>query len=215
MKQTIETKLGVTIILIVAVTVGAFVWKWEKRQDLIQQRQASSSISAQYKIGSKAKENVDANDKWKKYTSNDKSFSIEYPSNYIVLENSNKQADYKLILGPPQSKTVGSNEPDSPQDTFVITKLDNRNGINDEISIEKRARGECCEQSTEIVGMEEIGVYSAKSVKTCDMGGNCSKILYFMQGKNMYSVNMRNYFSTEDATRKIFDQMLSSIEFEK
>ncbi|MFA7319129.1 MAG: hypothetical protein WC022_00825 [Parcubacteria group bacterium] len=33
MKQTIETKLGVTIILIFAVTVGAFVWRWEKEQE--------------------------------------------------------------------------------------------------------------------------------------------------------------------------------------
>lgn len=37
MKQIIETKLGVIIILIFAVTVGAFVWKWEKNQPEIQQ----------------------------------------------------------------------------------------------------------------------------------------------------------------------------------
>ncbi|MFA7319548.1 MAG: hypothetical protein WC022_03055 [Parcubacteria group bacterium] len=30
MKQHIETKLGVIIILIIAITVGAFLWRWEK-----------------------------------------------------------------------------------------------------------------------------------------------------------------------------------------
>ncbi|GEM_PF-2864999 len=33
MKQHIETKLGVTIILIFAMTVGAFIWKWEKERE--------------------------------------------------------------------------------------------------------------------------------------------------------------------------------------
>ena len=52
MKQTIETKLGVIVILIFAVTVGAFVWKWEKNQKIDEMqnqiKQEKNTIKNQY-----------------------------------------------------------------------------------------------------------------------------------------------------------------------
>lgn len=47
MKQTIETKLGVIVILIFAVTVGAFLWKWEKNQEIVEAPQSAVATKKQ------------------------------------------------------------------------------------------------------------------------------------------------------------------------
>jgi len=56
MKQIIETKLGVIIIVIFAVTVGAFVWRYEKNQPSIEQSQmtyGSKKISTNITLDNK------------------------------------------------------------------------------------------------------------------------------------------------------------------
>lgn len=103
MKQTIETKLGVTIILIFAVTVGAFMWKWERNQPEVQQSQITynmkKSTSVQNPPLDTIQQGQDNNDQqeneasdsvntknWKLCENNVSNYEFKYPNNWILVD---------------------------------------------------------------------------------------------------------------------------------
>lgn len=61
MNQKISTKLGVVIILIVAVTAGAFVWKWEEVQKM-EKGEIKNVVMAPKAIGNNQKQKSDTKD---------------------------------------------------------------------------------------------------------------------------------------------------------
>lgn len=106
MKQHIETKLGVAVILIFAITVGAFVWKWEKKEELmntpttqnlnetllkksISQDQESKTIekkSDENKL-SDLEQNIEEGVDTNKYTNKTYGFEFEYPKNLVIAQD--------------------------------------------------------------------------------------------------------------------------------
>jgi len=98
MKQIIETKLGVVIILIVAVTVGAFLWRWEKNQLEVQQPQVDynfkKSVATQVPIANQENNNqaeLQSQDNvvmgTKKYINKAYGFEFEYPSDLVIAQD--------------------------------------------------------------------------------------------------------------------------------
>jgi len=89
MKQHIDTKLGVTIILIFAITVGAFVWKWEKNSgDAIISSDVYVSVKNKSIKNEQAAKIVvdDALDSniWREYTDEKSGYAVQYPAGYVV-----------------------------------------------------------------------------------------------------------------------------------
>ena len=114
MKQTIETKLGVIIILIFAITVVAFVWKWEKNQPEAEQSQVTygvkKSTAKQAPIANQ--ENNTQNDNQadqqsqgnavtgtKKYINKTYGFEFEYPANLVITQSA-ADSDFVLSYDP-------------------------------------------------------------------------------------------------------------------
>lgn len=81
MNQQIKTSLGVIIILIVAVTAGVFIWKYEKRPQ-------SLSISQNQTVKPSAIKNQrDKTDNWRTYRNNEYSYKLKYPADWKVIED--------------------------------------------------------------------------------------------------------------------------------
>ncbi|MFA7319545.1 MAG: PsbP-related protein [Parcubacteria group bacterium] len=102
MKQHIDTKLGVVIILIFAVTVGAFLWKWEKNQPEVEQSQTNYNFKKPVAVqtpvvnqGDNMQNNNQANQQpqnntavgTKKYINKTYSFEFEYPSDLVIAQD--------------------------------------------------------------------------------------------------------------------------------
>ncbi|PIU80334.1 MAG: hypothetical protein CO140_00580 [Candidatus Moranbacteria bacterium CG_4_9_14_3_um_filter_40_7] len=93
-KKKINTKLAVSIIIILTITAGIFVWKYEtKRLEPAQQIQITGAIQQKNQIQEHTISNAPTEvgsqnqsmriDTWKIYTNNKDGYSIKYPSGWI------------------------------------------------------------------------------------------------------------------------------------
>ena len=91
--KKIPTSYGTVIILIIAVTVGWFVWEYENNQQAVEQLQTilptNKSAIVKVPTGNQGqKEDTGTSNSlsntWHRYVSKDKTFSIEYPGNWLI-----------------------------------------------------------------------------------------------------------------------------------
>ncbi len=126
MNQKIETKLGVVIILIIAVTVGAFLWRWEEKQDWktdekvsvtlpdktknkIEQEQQSqdgkkNNETDNQKVENVAEEITSDKNKWKIFQSKENSIELKYPPELYLSTVRNDIILSLSRLSPEESK---------------------------------------------------------------------------------------------------------------
>lgn len=91
MNQKISTKLGIIIIVIMAVTIGMFAWKIEKNQpepeqqmqnNQVEYKQQKEKTSQLEEIGKDNTSISTAN--WKSYTNKQYNYSIKYPETWLI-----------------------------------------------------------------------------------------------------------------------------------
>jgi hypothetical protein len=123
--KKIPTCLGTAILVVIAITAGAFVWVYEKNQqsdtDQIQiVSKIKNNLTAQTLTKNSNKDtnvvvddpfkdlNISAFDKWKSYKSSDFGISIQYPPEFYPREESGKITFDFFSKENPHQKEEGS-----------------------------------------------------------------------------------------------------------
>ena len=233
MKQIIETKLGVIIILIFAVTAGAFVWKWERHEDeeiqvlninvkenTIEKDKPEQQIITTNQHDCLGENNSNTTE-WNIFKNNQFKFEIQYPPTFIYSEKLTGTmahppgvgVQYVIELGIPIKTSGGGDSNCATSNNFSMYISDIGSGMNEYIKSAKQTARDV-ENSFDSMSTEKVANFIASVVKTCDMGGSCNKEIYFTDGKYIYAIRLSNYFTLKDATSKgMIDRMLASLKF--
>jgi len=232
--KKIPTILGTIVIVIIAITVGVFVWKYEviKDQDNTQVQnvgvQENTSVNQQNQSSNDNQSSClsDSNQKdseWNTFKNDQFKFEIQYPSSFIYNEQltstwthpPGEGVQYVINLGVPQKTTRKDGSNCTPSNNFLMYIANNENGLSNYIKNAKLTSGDV-ENSFEPVGTEKIASYAANIVKTCNMGGNCTKDVFFADDKYIYYIQLNQYFTLKNVSdKKILDRILSSLKFIK
>lgn len=93
MNQKIDTKLGTIIIVIIAITVGLFVWKYEKNNDFNVSQTTEMIIQKKQEEQNQTQQTEEQQiTEWKKYQNKDLGLAFDYPTSWgeIIIENGNR-----------------------------------------------------------------------------------------------------------------------------
>jgi hypothetical protein len=231
--KKIPTSTGTIVLVIIAMTVFGVVWKYEKNQQNIQQplvmidakklavsQQAQSQQSFLGDQANNATNNKSKNIEWKTFTNDQFKFEIQYPSSFVYEEHLantpgeviQPDVEYILNLG---SSAEGSSSSNIVGNNFLMYIVNSKNSLDDYIKNIKLTSG-AVENSFEFVGTSKVGGLTSRIAKTCDMGGNCNKDVFFTDGKHIYFIRLSQYSTLKNASDKeIFDHILSSLKFIK
>jgi len=229
--QKVSTKLGTIALVIIAITVGIFVWLIEKKQEATEQLQPVIENQVQQ---NKEQQQVNGNNKsdcllnnssekteWKTFKNDQYKFEIQYPSNFIYNEHLantpgeiiQPRVNYIINLGTPNKISSENNLGCIASNNFIMYISNNENGLDDYIKNAKLTNG-AVENSFEPLGTSRVGNLTAKIVKTCDMGGNCNKDIFFTDKKYIYFIRLSQYFTLKNVSAKqTIDHMLASFKF--
>lgn len=201
--KKIPTFTGTAILVIIAITVGAFIWVYEGSvMDVV-----VPDYSYQQLNNNQQKQLLE----WKIFENKDYDFEVQYPSDYLFDENFMDGVEYSVNFGPSYEKTFGKKHPyRKTADSFEISIAKSKDGLGD--FLERQVASEAAiEHDLKVVGIEKISDISAKVAQECDMGGNCSKIVYFEREGYIYTISMKNYFTEKRVgVRERFDHTLDS-----
>ncbi len=219
--KKVPTLIGASILVIIAITVGMFVWRYERGYDNALDTQKITApivgdIQAQPKKNVTSLSEEDIKNEWKIYQNEKYRFKMTYPPSFLFNENLYQDPTivYSIQFGPAYERVFGTKNPYSQtKGVFSISIFKNNEKIDAFIKEGNFARG-AVEQSSESVGAEKVSGTQGKVIKTCDMGGYCSKIIYLVQGQYIYTIYMENYFATEEAELKqALDRMVTNLRF--
>lgn len=153
---------------------------------------------------------------WKQYRSEVYKFSLEYPSAYLFDENIvGGPVLFSASFGPSYELVNGTKHPyHKAVMDFLVTVHSNDKGLESVIQQGNEQRT-ATEKRSELIGTEKVAGYPAQVIKSCDIGNNCEKIVYFTDQKRVYSVQMSRYFTRAQSSEKdVLDKMLISLKFE-
>lgn len=211
--QKISTTIGTVILIIISATVGGFVLLCIKKypvNDVVEPIIIPSKLISNGKID-------DA--EWKVYTNDPYGFSIQYPSDYYYDESSAvdiTKADYYLSLGPSYEKVFGKKHSYRNSAGIFEIWIQKSNSDLKKIIQEADVVRSQTEHTSKAIGNEEVDGFLGAVVKSCDIGGFCSKIVYIMNNQYVYIIDMKEYYSTQDQKKKeVLDRMLDSVTFTK
>ncbi len=228
--QKVGILLGTIILVIIAITVGVFVWEVDKGQEIDQI--AGVALPSNIKQGIKNQQETNAegdcfseenvkNIKWQEFKSDKFRFQVQYPASFSLYEQDAdaqkfaQQPDvYFYVAFRPSQNNLKNNQDCVHSNEFSMFVSKNKSGLDDYIENAKITNG-AVENSFELMGMETISDLEAKVIKTCDQGGNCNKDIFLNDKKYIYSIRIKNYFTSENALDKeISDRMLSTFKFD-
>lgn len=150
---------------------------------------------------------------WKKFKND--SFEIEYPVSFLFDENIAPPAEYSINFGRSYKEVFGEYHPQRKAErNFEITIFKKDASLESFIKNQDKVAGSV-EQTSEHLSDERVGGYSAKVVKRCDIGGNCSKNVYVTTKNAIQLIFLEDYYSTQEiAEKEVFDRMLASMKIE-
>jgi hypothetical protein len=141
--QIVSTKLGVIVLVIIAITVGALSWKIVKDREASEiTRQGKVAIKKPVKKQSEVLQQQPSQDKtinWKTYSNNKYGFSLKYPEVLKYGENEiSKSVQQSAVKGEgyfgPEvfSFSLAKGDPNNTDSGIVITiiKRENKNSIS-------------------------------------------------------------------------------------
>ncbi|PJA86651.1 MAG: hypothetical protein CO141_03655 [Candidatus Moranbacteria bacterium CG_4_9_14_3_um_filter_42_9] len=239
MNQKINTGVGAIILVIISITAGVFVWKFNRQNSAVEapipiQKPKGDKIACTMKAklcpdgtyvsrsgtncefaACPGKSAVDTSD-WQTYRNEKYGFEFKYPSNFVYDENMIMDTDvlYSASFGLPYKEVFGKDHPNSktaPQSiNFFIDKK------NDDLAIfiqdEKNAAAGV-ERFAENFGASKISNLFAQIVKYCNMRGYCDKTIYFTDNIYIYTIE---YPISEDVVgSKVFEKIISTFKFTK
>lgn len=212
-KQKITAHYGLLLVIIIALTVGVFIFQYEKNKFKLGE-QSVNQQPAEKKAENNQNLETTENINWQTFKNNKYDFRIQYPSNFFFDENLIDGPEYSINFGPSYGETLGKDHSARKAvRSFEISIYKNEGNIDGFIKKQNAARL-AVEQRSESVGIENVAGVSAKVIKACDMGGYCNKIIYLNHKNYIFSIYIKNYFTLNDqASKEQFDRMLASFEF--
>lgn len=211
--KNISTRSGILIIAIIAVFVAVLVWNYAENNQTAQVSDDTIS-KASIPKSQEPQDTQNATDDWQTFKNDKYGFKIQYPSSFLFDEAVVDGLEYHVDFGTSYKEAFGENGvARKSTGIFEISIYKNVSGI-DSLMKKHSASWSGIEHSFVPDGTEKIAGTTAKIVKVCDMGKNCTKVLYIVHSQYIYSISMHNYFTPENETDKqIFDKMIASFDF--
>ena len=204
MKQYIETKLGVAVILIFTLTAGVFIWKWEKNQLEVQQPQMNYNFkkpvidqenNTQNNNQTAHQSQDNTTEGTKKYTNKTYGFEFEYPNDLVIAQDATDS-----VFGL-------SNFLEGPW-VVNVTASDNTNNLSLGQSIDKMVK-RFTNYKTDITSVSVDGVPAKKySVQNYGDRGNAGVIM--IKGHNIITIYGDD---SNPSLKKIFETVIDSFKY--